>query len=194
MRIFLPTRLTCLSLLSFFASLLLSLVTLVSIAAPIPATSSSSFLSSDVGMFRSPLGFEIHSKNTTWIQQTTPEHNSYIKAVYTSPETASGKSPATLTVRVDPLSKAKSATEYIKRWLSEYPRLGFNILGSQKIRVQKNLGFLIDLSEPQSKKQLRQIVFVKNNLAVILTCRDYSETFRDSVKSCNQIAKNFQWF
>ena len=170
----------------------LSLAASISLAAPIPATSSSSFLKTSLGMFRSHHGFSIHAGNTSWLHTPPPKGNKYIQTIYKAPIHHKGVQAA-LTVRVDKLHRESSVKGYMKKWIKEYPRLGFTILNSQKVRVKKNTGFLLDLVNKKSNKQLRQVVFVKGYLAIILTCRDHKATFNSTVKSCNQIIKNFQW-
>lgn len=161
-------------------------------SAPIPATSSSSFLKSNLGMFRSPQGFSIHAGNTAWIHSPRPKGNKYIQTIYKSPTTHNGVQAA-LTLRIDKLHRESDVSNYMKKWLKEYPRLGFSVLNSQKVRVKHRTGFLIDLINKRSQKQLRQVVFVKGYMAVIMTCRDHKDTFKETLKSCNKIVKNFEW-
>jgi hypothetical protein len=52
---------------------------------------------------------------------------------------------------------------------------------------------VLDLINRDNGRQLRQVVFLKKQKAVILTCRDQVSTFKDSLKNCNQIIRTFQW-
>ncbi len=160
-------------------------------AAPIPLTSSSLFISAKKGLFQSPLGFSLHLSNTKWVQVSKPAQNPYIETIYR----ASGDSltQAALTVRVDKIDKSLDPTAYAQKWLKDYPRFGFDIINSKKVRVSQEVGYLIDMINNDNSKQLRQILFVKNNHAVTLTCRDDAANFSQTLKTCNEIIKTFQW-
>ena len=177
----------------FFSEIIVICLISFAFAAPIPGTSSSSLIGSDLGLYRSKEGFQIHAGSTDWIHTLSQSHSQYIKTIYRSPRANKGVQAA-LTVRVDQLKgKKTSVKKYVKRWRSDYLRFGFDILSAKKVKVNGNTGFLFDLVNKTSSKQLRQVVFVKNRHAVILTCRDHRRTFRQTVKTCNQIVKNFSW-
>lgn len=161
-------------------------------AAPIPATSSSKILGSQSGLYMSELGFRISAENTTWVHTLPPEDNPYLLTEYRSPRVTHGVQSA-LTVRKDKLKKNMTLKSYMKKWLKDYPRFGFKILNSKPIKVNHHLGYLMDIYNNQNKRQLRQVVFLKDKLAVILTCRAHRKNFGQDVKSCNRIIKNFNW-
>jgi len=73
-------------------------------AAPFPGTSSSSFLKTELGMFRSAEGFSIHAAKTAWIHSPAPPDNKYIVTIYKAPYLSKGVQPA-LTVRFNKLKK-----------------------------------------------------------------------------------------
>lgn len=177
-----------LTLLSIFVTLGLSLDTE---AAPIPATSSSFVISSHIGKFISNHGFSIHADQTDWIHSPPPEDNPYIATLYRSPSTELGVQPA-LTVRVDELDTKQTLKRYVKKWLKDYPRFGFEILKAKPIKINDQRAFLLDMVNRQTSKQLRQVVFLKQK-AVILTCRGHHKSFNDTVGNCNNIIANFRW-
>ena len=161
-------------------------------AAPYPATSSSVLLDLNKQFYLSKDGFSIHAQNTDWLHLKPKNKDHHIATVYRAPRTAFG-AQAALTVRVDKLRKKLSVKRYVKKWKKDYPRLGFDILSARKIKVGKKKGFLIDLYSQSTARQMRQVVFLKNKTAVILTCRDHKKNFRTTVKTCNQIIRNFHW-
>lgn len=161
-------------------------------AAPHPATTSSKLISERPGLFRSHTGFQIDSANTGWKQISSPQNNNFIATVYRSSEPVDGIQPA-LTVRMDKLEKRTSLTRYTKRWMKDYPRLGFEILTAKKVRVGAGVGFMLDLINRDNEMQLRQLLFVKNKDVVNLTCRDHHENFNNTLKSCNEIFRTFSW-
>lgn len=160
-------------------------------AAPIPLTSSSLFISSKKGYFQSPLGFSLHLADTNWVQISKPIQNPYIETIYRA--TDNPLMGAALTVRVDKLDKPIAPTQYAQKWLKDYPRFGFEIINSKKVRVGDEIGYLIDMINQDNSKQLRQILFVKKLNAVTLTCRDDASNFSKTIKSCNDIIKTFKW-
>ena len=162
------------------------------VAAPIPVTSSSFVISSQSGKFISEHGFSIHADKTDWIQTAPPADNPFIAILYRSRSTHLGVQ-AGLTVRVEELEKAPTLKSYVKRWLKDYPRFGFQILDSKPMKISQQKAFLLDLVNKATSKQLRQVVFLKNKTAVILTCRDHRESFQETVATCNQIISHFRW-
>lgn len=161
-------------------------------ASPQPGTASSRLIAPRLGFYRSPDGFRLHAGDSGWLQAAPPRGNQTILTVYRSPQS---ESKASLTVRVDQLARGTTGDRYISRWIKEYPRFGFDVLGSQPF-VQGNVrGHVIDLMNRDSKMQLRQVVFVSEarKRAAILTCRDNASGFTSTLKSCNSIVKTFEW-
>lgn len=161
-------------------------------SAPHPGTSSSRLLSPKLGFFRSADGFRLHSGDSGWLQAAPPVGNQTILTVYRNPIV---NSKASLTVRVDRLSRGTNTDRYITRWVKEYPRFGFDVLGSQPFLQGALKGHVIDLLNRDSKMQLRQVVFVneQKKRAAILTCRDTTQDFSATLKSCNSIVRTFEW-
>ncbi len=161
-------------------------------ASPHPATASSKLFAPRLGFYRSPDGFRLHSGESGWLQAAPPRGNQTILTVYRSPQ---NESKASLTVRVDRLARGATADRYIGRWIKEYPRFGFDVLGSQPFTQSGVRGHVIDLMNRDSKMQLRQVVFISEarKRAAILTCRDNAAEFSATLKSCNSIVKTFEW-
>jgi len=177
---------------NLFVSILIVLWNGALFAAPHPATSSSAFIDSENGTFRSQFGFTISAGKTNWIHSKVSPTTPQIVTSYRAPLTQHGVQ-ARLTVRVDKLKKRTSLKKYVKRWKKEYPRFGFNILNAKKVKVAGKRGFLLDLLNKEGQKQLRQVVFLKHKTAVILTCRDHPDSFRKTVNHCNNIMRSFHW-
>jgi len=161
-------------------------------AAPIPATSSSMVVNQKRGMFLSTHGFRIHAENTLWEHTGSPFENPNVLTIYKSPQ-VNNEQRAALTVRVDELAKPKKMKSYIKKWKKDYLRFGFNILNNKKIKLNNKMAYLLDLSNRNSTKQLRQVIIMNKKKAVILTCRGDKSNFSTTVKSCNNIFRNFSW-
>lgn len=161
-------------------------------AAPIPGTTSSALMAPKLGIHQSKYGFKIHSKTSSWIQTAPPKKSRFIETVYRSPEVKNNVR-GTLTVRIDRLKKSLKLKNYVSRWVKEYPKYGYQVLGSKKFRSNKKKGYVIDLINSKKKHQLRQVIYVKNKVAVLMTCRDHRKSFRGSLKECNKIVKSFQW-
>ena len=174
----------CYSILVLFAT--------SAMAAPIPATSSSSLIGADLGMFISEYGFSIHAGGTSWIHTPAPKDMSALSKLFRSPRLTHGVQPS-LTVRVDRLKEALPLNKYAKQWMKDYSRLGFEVLASKPLRIGKETAYLVDVLNRDASKQLRQVVFVKEKTAVVLTCRDHRDNFDDTVRTCNEIIKNFKW-
>jgi hypothetical protein len=77
--------------------------------------------------------------------------------------------------------------------MQDYSRFGFDVLTAKPVKVGQASAFLLDIVSRETKKQLRQVVFLREKTAVILTCRDQRESFARTVQDCNQIIKTFSW-
>lgn len=170
----------------------LLLFSLPCFSAPVPGTSSSLLTGEKPGLYRSIKGFTIHSAKTDWILSEPPAEIPSVVSIYKSPATNKGVQPV-LTVRVDELKRKVPLKTYVKQWMKDYPLLGFNVLKAGPLKVNELSGFLVDVVEAKGEKKLRQIVFLKDQTAVILTCRDSRDTFEKTVRACNEIFKNFEW-
>lgn len=174
-------------------------------AAPIPGTATSKLVSPEIGLYQSPAGFHMTAGKSGWSHVAPPKGNKFIATMYKAqPTSVAGQihadlhnakpaSTASLTVRVDDLDKEVPIEKYVQKWMKEYPRYGFDVLGSKPFVQNKQKGFVLDIVNRDQRKQLRQVVFVKQKRAVILTCRDQVTTFQSSLKGCNEIIKSFVW-
>lgn len=182
----------------FLVALVLGLFlnTASAVAAPIPGTSSSAMMAPKLGIYRSPLGYEIKTADSGFKQVAAPSDNKFIETVYRHVAAGKGKvGNGTLTVRVDKLEKSTSLKNYVSRWQREYPKYGFDLLGSKAFTQNKTQGYVIDLINKKSNRQLRQVIFMNEpkKSAVILTCRDNTKSFQSTLKGCNEIIRSFAW-
>jgi hypothetical protein len=159
-------------------------------AAPIPASGNKAH--PKLGVYQSPQGFAMQTAGSDWIQSAPPKNTRYIATMFRSPKIKNNMR-ATLTVRVDQLSKPVALNQYVKRWTKEYPKFGFDVKGSKKFSMNGNEGYVVDLVSPAKKRQLRQVIFMNGKKAVLLTCRDHISTFRESLAECNKMIKSFKW-
>ena len=166
----------------------LSLISSLAFAAPHPGAS---MVTPKIGVYRSPLGFQIAAGDSGWQMAPASKESKYIAATFKAP----GVKTAALTVRVDQLEKDISLDNYMQKWLREYPRFGFDVLGSKPFIQNTRRGYVVDLINRENNKQMRQVVFLspKKKSAVILTCRDQIGTFKESLKPCNSIIRSFDW-
>ena len=162
------------------------------LAAPSPMTSSSGLLGLKKGFKRSPYGFEIHTEKTDWVQAASPTSIKNLVVWYKAPESDVNQQ-AGLTVRADKFDKPISPPKYMKHWRSDYSRFGFNILRMQPLNQNGNKGYLVELSHAATKKQIRQVIYFKDQIVVTMACRDDIKSFESTVKNCNQLFKNFAW-
>jgi hypothetical protein len=161
-------------------------------AAPLPQGKATSQVAPKLGIYKSKFGFEILAQNSDWIQTKPPKKSRFIETVYRSPKTANN-TRATLTVRVDNMKDKTEIKNYVKRWIKEYPKYGYDVLGSKAFNNGNKKGYVIDLMNTRKKRQLRQVIYLNKSRAVLMTCRDHSSTFNQSLKECNDIVQNFHW-
>ena len=154
-------------------------------------TSSSIAIASQPGVYYSNLGYKVSAGKTQWKQFPAPSNNDYIETIYRSGD--DNHVQAALTVRRDQMNEVVDISEYAKKWIKDYQRFGFQILASNKVRAEKEIGFMFDLVHRDSGKQLRQVLFAKNKNVVTLTCRDDISSFRETLRKCNDIIRTFEW-
>jgi len=172
--------------------LALTLSASIGYSAPVPGAATSAAANPALGLYNSPHGFRISSGGTDWYITSPPPETRYIVTMYQGPKKNKDTHPS-LTVRVDNLKKPISLNEYVQQWMRDYPKFGFVVLGSRAFNQSGTPGFVIDLKTKSADKQLRQVVFLRDRKAVILTCRDQMESFANTLKSCNNIIKTFAW-
>lgn len=173
-----------------YTTITVLLAVTTSFAAPIPGAGSK--VKPQLGVYKSPQGFEIQTASTNWIQTNPPKNTRYIATMFRSP-TVKNNMRATLTVRVDQLEKAMEISQYVKRWTKEYPKFGFDVKGSKKFAMNGHNGYVVDLVNTSKKRQLRQVIFMKEKKAVLLTCRDHIDSFKSALNECNKMIKSFKW-
>lgn len=161
-------------------------------AAPFTGMGNPTFVPEKPGLFFSPKGFRLDSSGTAWVQLAPPKQIPSLAAIYQAPIAVNGQIPA-LTVRVDELRQKQPMKSYVKRWMQDYNRFGFDVLTAKPVKIGEHQAFLLDIISRETKKQLRQVLFMREKTAVILTCRDQRETFSKTVQDCNQIIKSFDW-
>jgi len=162
-------------------------------AAPHPATSTSFVLGTESGRYFSEHGFKVSLGSSGWEQTSAPTQFKNIEIIYRGVRAEPHLPPPSLTVRRDQLKKTTSLKSYIRKWMKDYHRFGFDILASQKVKVGSNTAYMLDLVHAETENQLRQVVFLRKRNAVILTCRDKKQAFLSSLKACNKIVRSFRW-
>lgn len=161
-------------------------------AAPLPATSTSSIISEKKGGFFSEIGFKMNAAETDWQLSPKPGESKYMVTMYRAPE-AYKSVHASLTVRLDRLGQEAPLDDYVKKWLRRYPRFGFTVLGAKNFTNRGQPGYVVDLINKENERQLRQVIFLRDKAAIVMTCRDHVENFQTSLKNCNEIIRTFEW-
>ena len=88
-------------------------------AAPMPGTSTSKLVAPQLGIYRSPLGFEVSAGSSGWVHGQAPANNKFIATLYHSPKAKNTKDIGSLTVRVDKLEKEVAIDKYVQKWMKE---------------------------------------------------------------------------
>lgn len=163
-------------------------------SAPAPATSTSLFASPEAGFFYQVRGFRLTGLSQ-WLLESSAENDS--PAEPSREFAVSYKNPsfqtARFSVQSDTLKSDISLENYTKKWMKDYSSYGFDVLGAKTFQTGQAKGLVVDLFHKKKETQLRQVIFVKNKTAVILTCLDQAKTFNQSLTSCNQMVRGFSW-
>lgn len=175
-----------------FAIILLFIMFRIEIyASPIPGVGSSPVHQLLKNVAISELGFRIGAQNEGfWALQQNSSLNSTNSYQFSASDPAFSSRFA---VNIDKFSSPMNLETYLKKWIKEYPYFGFEILQSKNMKIGGEKAYLIDLANRKKNKQLRQFVVVKNDFAVIMTCVDEINKFRDTSARCAELVNNFQW-
>lgn len=160
-------------------------------AAPYPATSTSILTDPEKGYSFLSFGFKISTAQTSWKPQYE-ESTGIFPEIRFEPKAAIN-TKATMALRMDELSDNTNLTTYARKWMREYPQYGLEVLGTKSLKLGGGNSLIIDLFQKTKGKQLRQVVFQKNKKLVILTCQDQQTQFNNTLNSCNQIIRSFEW-
>lgn len=163
---------------------LICFVSLGAYASPHPGIGTSALVNPQYGYFLRPHGFILKSGLSGWELGDSSE-----MLTFTSPQSKAGS----LSVRAEDLRGEMSLENYAKRWMKDYPNYGFDVLGTKTFAQGNARGLVIDLTHKKRGQQLRQVLFLKEKKAVILTCKDDLKTFEATLAGCNQITKTFEW-
>lgn len=134
--------------------------------------------------------FKISPQSTNWSMKQIHKGATSAQAQFISPNL---DSQAKLTVRYEKLKKNLTLKGYIQHSMRDYGRYGFEILAKRPLKINNQYAYLIDFKQNKSAIQLRQVLFKNKDVVVILTCSAHQESFKQELKACNQIYRNFRW-
>jgi hypothetical protein len=163
-------------------------------AAPTPAIGSSAFSQALKNTLQSD-EFRVGTFNQEF-WELSPQINSSASKLYAWHFQGMGTNmSARFSVHIDKLNGPIELKQYVKKWIKEYPYLGFEILATNNMQIDGKPAFVVDLSNKVKNKQLRQFVVhnKEKNMAVVMTCTDVKSKFLSTIDKCHEIVKNFQW-
>ena len=135
--------------------------------------------------------FEFKELETSWWRAPVPASKKGVALLFRAPLSKQKDFQPIMTVRV---GKTKQGiNNYVASWMGDYSKLGYDILGSRAFKHNSQRSYVVDVRNSSTKKQARQVIFLKNNNTVILTCIDRVDTFKNSLSECNKIVKSFSW-
>ena len=135
--------------------------------------------------------FEFNDIETSWWRAPVPASKKGVSVLFRAPLTEQKDFQPIMTVRVG--KTGQSINNYVASWMGDYSKLGYDILGSRPFKHQNHRAYVVDVRNAATEKQARQVIFLKDNNTVILTCIDRVKTFKNSLSECNKIVKSFSW-
>ncbi|MEN0057905.1 MAG: hypothetical protein AAGB31_03650 [Bdellovibrio sp.] len=172
-----------------FLSLLLLSCSFQVLAAPYPATSSSSLTNPEKGLYFLHKGFTLKTEGTQWIPLPTEE--SLLDTVRFGPSDPTQQ--GSLSVRTDKVASNASLDLYARKWMREYPNYGFEVVSAKNFTLKGGPALVVDMLSRSKNKQIRQVILKNKEQVAILTCLDDKDKFARSIQTCNQIMKSFSW-
>ena len=136
--------------------------------------------------------FEFSNLKTSWWKAPVPADKEGVSMLFRAPvlKKPNGFRPI-MTVRLGKTDK--NVASYVASWMGDYAKLGYEVLGSRSFSHKKNSGYVVDVKNPNTNKQARQVIFLKDQNSVILTCVDKIKSFKSSLSECNKIVRSFNW-
>lgn len=135
--------------------------------------------------------FKFKKTKTSWWRAPVPASKKGVAVLFRAPLSTQKDFQPIMTVRVG--KTKQNINNYIASWMGDYSKLGYDILGSRPFKHENYRAYVVDVKNTTTKKQARQIIFLKDNNTVILTCIDKVQTFKSSLAECNKIVKSFSW-
>lgn len=176
-------------LLIAFASLVF---TFAAGAAPFPATSSSVLTDPAKGVFFHGFGFRLKIAGTEWVPVPSTG-DSIFETLRFEPKNGLAAEGASLSIRMDRLKEVTPLETYARKWMRDYPSYGFEVLGAKSFQLSGGRGLVVDMLQRNKKRQLRQVILQKDLQIAVLTCFDQKEHFQETLLTCNQIIRSFEW-
>lgn len=162
------------------------------LGSPIPSVGSSEVSQLLKNIVISEYGFRVgNPQQTYWKLKDDLTANSSNTFQYFAADPQ--QKTARFTINVDKFSSPTSFNAYVKKWVKEYPYFGFEILKTQSMKIGDQPCYLVDLAHRKQNKQLRQFVVVKKEFAVVMTCADEINKFKETAIQCADLVNNFQW-
>lgn len=143
-----------------------------------------------MGNFFLSQGFKLGTLDSGWTLKSTKDFTASLDHVRYSHPLHPG---AEFSVVNQILSRPSNLESFSKRWMRDYANYGFEVLGTKSFAENQNRGLVVDLFHRASQKQARQVLFVQNQKAVVLTCTQEQKKFSETLGACNQMIKNFSW-
>lgn len=173
----------------FFAFLFFAAATTQ--AAPMPGMGSSELTDPAKASFFHSYGFSLKSTGTDWVP-VKDEKDTIFETVRFEPKNKKDGT-ASMSIRMDKLKERGSLESYARKWMRDYPSYGFQVLGTKALNLGGGRGLVVDLVQKDKNKQLRQVILQKEQKIAVVTCLDEKDRFTETLQSCNQIVKSFQW-
>ncbi len=163
-------------------------------SAPFPGMASSALSDPQKGLFGAQHGIEFHlTESSAWTLAQDPawrpEEASWLFILQPELKRPDSK----LSFRLDKMGKSQDLTQLAKRWIREYPMLGFQWLQTKNVEINGQKALLVDFYQKSRAIQVRQILLREGQRLAVFTCSDKRDVFAQTVSDCNHVVQSFQW-
>lgn len=173
--------------------LFMTVSTGAALAAPHPATGSSLLTDPAKGLFAHGFGFRLHDLADTWIPVPVLTE-SPLESLRFEPKLAQGeKSDAAISIHFEKMDRKQSLESYARKWIREYPNYGFEMLGTKGVLIRGQKALLVDLTQNNKNRQIRQTVLQDQDRVMIVTCLDRKDQFQQTLSACNRLLRGLEW-
>jgi hypothetical protein len=144
-------------------------------------------------LFRFPESrLEVSLRDPKWFFVPPVEQKPEVVALFRGPINKEGFQP-TISIRKDIRAQGfKSVERYARRWLKSFPQFGYDVFHKKRYQHRGQESYIIDALDTHRRVQIRQILFLQNPNALILTCTDKSDSFEKTLRVCNEVIASWR--
>ncbi len=162
-------------------------------AAPYPGAGSSALMDPEKQLSWQKHGFALDLKDSPWMMSNSTQVNEKEFNLSLLMDPKMQRKNSKLSLRIEEIKPKQDLNALTKKWIREYPILGFQWLQTKEATVKGQKAIVVDFYQKTKGIQLRQVLMRDGQRLAVFTCSDRRETFVQTLSQCNAVVQSFQW-